>query len=54
MHICIIPSIYSTFPPATLQNNLFFNYILMAYHVTTKLVQYKFNSGYLLNLCALR
>ena len=49
-----ILSSYSTFPPATLQNNLFFNYILMAYHVTAKLLQYKFNSGNFLNLCVLR
>ena len=37
MHIL---SSYSTFPPATLQNNLSFNYILMAYLVTAKLLQY--------------
>ena len=39
---------YSTFPPATLQNNLSFNYFLIAYHVTVKLLQYKFISGSLL------
>ena len=51
MHIL---SSYSTFPPATFQNNLSFNYILMAYHVTAKLFQHKFNSGNLLNLRVLR
>ena len=51
MHIL---SSYSTFPPTSLQNNLSLNYILMAYHVTAKLLWYKFNSGNLLNLCVLR
>ena len=51
MHIL---SSNSTFPPATLQNNLSLNYTLMAYHVNAKLLWYKFNSGNLLNLYVLR